>query len=162
MYDVLIARVLLPNLLKNIPQMLTHQIRNFAKSIHEWMSTALIGYDGDALPLIGSCGLTMLSKLFADNFIRAKVSAVNALSHMLRRYTSLNHLATAAFAVLTSPTQIAQMVEDLNKVDFKNVQASTFFSSFTEFESPFFFRSKRHGSVIAVKNEYNNWKIVSR
>jgi len=44
------------------------------------------------------------------------------LSHMLRRYTSLNHLSTAACAVLKNQQQVSQMITDLNKVDFKNVQ----------------------------------------
>lgn len=51
-----------------------------------------------------------------------KSSAVSALSHMLRRYTSLNHLSSAAQAVLINGQQLAQMISDLNKVDFKNVQ----------------------------------------
>ena len=40
----------------------------------------------------------------------------------LRRYTSLNHLAQAARAVLLNSTQVNQMLADLNKVDFHNVQ----------------------------------------
>ena len=42
----------------------------------------------------------------------------------LRRYTSLNHLAQAARAVLLNATQVSQMLADLNKVDFHNVQVS--------------------------------------
>ena len=40
----------------------------------------------------------------------------------LRRYTSLNHLAQAARSVLINSTQVNQMLIDLNKVDFKNIQ----------------------------------------
>lgn len=47
----------------------------------------------------------------------------------LRRYTSLNHLAQAARAVLLNSTQVNQMLADLNKVDFHNVQVSFFFIS---------------------------------
>ncbi|EDS33892.1 brg-1 associated factor [Culex quinquefasciatus] len=36
----------------------------------------------------------------------------------LRRYTSSNHLAQAARAVLQNSTQIAQMLNGLNRVDF--------------------------------------------
>ena len=39
-----------------------------------------------------------------------------------RRYTSLNHLAQAARAVLQNQQQISQMLADLNRVDFTNVQ----------------------------------------
>jgi len=49
---------------------------------------------------------------------------VVAFSQTLRRYTSLNHLAQAARAVLQNPTQISQMLADLNRVDFGNVQVS--------------------------------------
>eukprot|EP00731_Ephydatia_muelleri_P016082 Em0009g506a len=40
----------------------------------------------------------------------------------LRCYMSLNHLAQAARAVLQNPSQISQMLADLNGVDFANVQ----------------------------------------
>ncbi len=47
-----------------------------------------------------------------------------AFSQTLRRYTSLNHLAQAARAVLQNPSQISQMLADLNRVDFANVQVN--------------------------------------
>jgi hypothetical protein len=40
----------------------------------------------------------------------------------LRRYTSLNHLSQSARSVLLNSTQVKQMFEDLNKVDFHNIQ----------------------------------------
>lgn len=61
-----------------------------------------------------------------DEFIRMKTAAVSSLSHMLRRYTSLNHLSTAACAVLKNQQQVSQMINDLNKVDFKNVQVNKY------------------------------------
>ena len=54
--------------------------------------------------------------------LKQQVAAVSAFSQTLRRYTSLNHLAQAARAVLQNPQQISQMWNDLNKVDFNNVQ----------------------------------------
>lgn len=54
--------------------------------------------------------------------LNVKLTAVSAFSQSLRRYTSLNHLAQAARAVLHNGTQIAQMLTDLNRVDFHNVQ----------------------------------------
>ena len=45
-----------------------------------------------------------------------------AFSQTLRRYTSLNHLAQAARAVLQNSGQVSQMLSDLNRVDFGNVQ----------------------------------------
>ncbi|KPM03832.1 hypothetical protein QR98_0022670 [Sarcoptes scabiei] len=106
MYNSIITVLLLPNLLKPIPQLLTQQIRNFAKCINKWMLNALNGYP--------------------EEFVRMKTLAVSALSHMLRRYTSLNHLSTAACAVLKNQQQVIQMINDLNKVDFKNVMVDNF------------------------------------
>ena len=51
-----------------------------------------------------------------------QVAAVSAFAQTLRRYTSLNHLAQAARAVLQNTSQIDQMLSDLNRVDFANVQ----------------------------------------
>jgi len=102
LYNALISLLLLPNLLKPIPQQLTQQIRNFAKNITGWMTNSLSGYD--------------------QTFVALKVGAVGAFSHTLRRYTSLNHLSSAARAVLQNQQQVSQMITDLNRVDFKNVQ----------------------------------------
>lgn len=57
--------------------------------------------------------------------LNVKLTAVSAFSQSLRRYTSLNHLAQAARAVLHNGNQISQMLTDLNRVDFHNVQVGT-------------------------------------
>lgn len=62
------------------------------------------------------CWLQQFNKLFWQ------VAAVSAFAQTLRRYTSLNHLAQAARAVLQNTSQINQMLNDLNRVDFANVQ----------------------------------------
>ena len=54
--------------------------------------------------------------------VSSQVVCVNSFSQMLRRYTSLNHLAQAAHAVLQNSAHINQMLSDLNRVDFNNVQ----------------------------------------
>lgn len=54
--------------------------------------------------------------------ILLQVTSANAFAQTLRRYTSLNHLAQAARAVLQNTAQINQMLSDLNRVDFANVQ----------------------------------------
>lgn len=56
-----------------------------------------------------------------------QVLCVNSFSQMLRRYTSLNHLAQAAHAVLQNSAHINQMLSDLNRVDFNNVQVRAAF-----------------------------------
>lgn len=81
---------------------MTQGIRNFAKGLESWIHTSMAGYPQDLVNL--------------------KISIANCLAQTLRRYTSLNHLAQAARAVLQNQTQISQMLSDLNRVDFHNVQ----------------------------------------
>jgi len=97
-----LVEVLIPDVLRPIPATLTQAIRNFAKGIESWLLNAMNGCPED--------------------IIVVKNAAVNAFSQTLRRYTSLNHLAQAARAVLHNSSQISQMLSDLNRVDFHNVQ----------------------------------------
>ncbi|KAK5644860.1 hypothetical protein RI129_006160 [Pyrocoelia pectoralis] len=97
-----LIQVLVPDVLKPIPATLTQSIRNFAKSLESWLTAAMNG----APPAM----------------LNSKLSAVTAFGSSLRRYTSLNHLAQAARAVLHNGTQIAQMLADLNRVDFHSVR----------------------------------------
>ncbi|TSM28175.1 Transcription factor RFX3 [Bagarius yarrelli] len=101
MYQALLE-ILIPDVLRPIPSALTQAIRNFAKSLEGWLTNAM-----SAIP---------------QKMIQTKVSAVSAFAQTLRRYTSLNHLAQAARAVLQNTSQINQMLSDLNRVDFANVQ----------------------------------------
>uniref|UniRef100_A0A667Z9V3 Transcription factor RFX3 n=1 Tax=Myripristis murdjan TaxID=586833 RepID=A0A667Z9V3_9TELE len=101
MYQALVE-ILIPDVLRPIPSALTQAIRNFAKSLEGWLTNAM-----NVIPL---------------RMIQMKVAAVSAFAQMLRRYTSLNHLAQAARAVLQNSSQISQMLSDLNRVDFANVQ----------------------------------------
>ncbi|XP_042899595.1 DNA-binding protein RFX2 isoform X2 [Parasteatoda tepidariorum] len=94
--------VLIPDVLRPIPSSLTQAIRNFAKCLEAWLIAAMNGCPEEA--------------------IKVKMSAVSAFAQTLRRYTSLNHLAQAARAVLQNSSQINQMMADLNRVDFHNVQ----------------------------------------
>lgn len=94
--------VLIPDVLRPIPSSLTQAIRNFAKSLEGWLTHAMLG-----------CPKEM---------VKVKIGAVSAFAQTLRRYTSLNHLAQAARAVLQNSSQISQMLADLNRVDFHNVQ----------------------------------------
>jgi len=59
--------------------------------------------------------------------VTLQIQAVGAFAQTLRRYTSLNHLAQAARAVLQNTSQINQMLTDLNRVDFANVQVKNQF-----------------------------------
>jgi len=77
-----------------------------------------------------------------------QVNAVRALAQILRRYTSLNHLAQAARAVLQNSNQITQMLADINKVDFTSVQVGLARDNFlSEVTSQDICRSQSHINV---------------
>ncbi|CAH3144394.1 unnamed protein product [Porites lobata] len=101
LYQTLVE-ILIPDVLRPIPASLTQAVRNFAKGLEAWLMNSL-----DQIP-----------KKMSD----VKVSTCSAFAQTLRRYTSLNHLAQAARAVLQNSSQITQMLTDLNRVDFANVQ----------------------------------------
>nr|XP_017026790.1 DNA-binding protein RFX2 isoform X3 [Drosophila kikkawai] len=94
--------VIIPDVLRSIPNALTQAIRNFAKNLEIWLCESMMGVP--------------------EQLAQIKTSAVSAFCQTLRRYTSLNHLAQAARAVLQNGAQISQMLSDLNRVDFHNVQ----------------------------------------
>ncbi|TSO37045.1 MHC class II regulatory factor RFX1 [Bagarius yarrelli] len=97
-----LVEILIPDVLRPIPSALTQAIRNFAKSLESWLTNAMMN--------------------IPEEMVRIKVTCTNAFAQTLRRYTSLNHLAQAARAVLQNTAQINQMLSDLNRVDFANVQ----------------------------------------
>ena len=89
-------------------------------TLHQFMLKAWTLH-GDLFVESNSANFTALDhRSFA--FVSPQVSAVGAFAQILRRYTSLNHLAQAARAVLQNGAQINQMLADINKVDFSNVQ----------------------------------------
>ncbi|XP_005141287.2 DNA-binding protein RFX2 isoform X2 [Melopsittacus undulatus] len=101
LYQALVE-ILIPDVLRPVPSTLTQAIRNFAKSLEGWLMNAMSDYPPE--------------------IVQTKVGVVSAFAQTLRRYTSLNHLAQAARAVLQNTSQINQMLSDLNRVDFANVQ----------------------------------------
>ncbi|XP_075592320.1 DNA-binding protein RFX2 isoform X3 [Balearica regulorum gibbericeps] len=101
LYQALVE-ILIPDVLRPVPSTLTQAIRNFAKSLEGWLMNAM--------------------SEFPPQIVQTKVGVVSAFAQTLRRYTSLNHLAQAARAVLQNTSQINQMLSDLNRVDFANVQ----------------------------------------
>ncbi|KAM9454188.1 MHC class II regulatory factor RFX1 isoform 1-T1 [Clarias gariepinus] len=101
LYQTLVE-ILIPDVLTPIPSALTQAIRNCAKSLETWLTGAMMN--------------------IPEEMVRIKVVCAGAFAQTLRRYTSLNHLAQAARAVLQNSAQITQMLNDLNRVDFNNVQ----------------------------------------
>ncbi|XP_041696919.1 MHC class II regulatory factor RFX1 [Coregonus clupeaformis] len=101
LYQALVE-ILIPDVLRPIPSALTQAIRNFAKSLESWLTSAMMN--------------------IPEEMVRIKVVCAGAFAQTLRRYTSLNHLTQAARAVLQNTAQVNQMLSDLNRVDFTNVQ----------------------------------------
>jgi len=142
-----LVEVLIPDVLRPIPSIchlilkpqfftciqystgsLTQAIRNFAKGLEGWLSSAMTGCP-ETIMNIKVLLIAFLLILFNTNYdssFALQLCAVSAFAQTLRRYTSLNHLAQAARAVLQNSTQINQMLADLNRVDFHNVQEQVF------------------------------------
>lgn len=143
--------VLIPDVLRPIPSALTQAIRNFAKNLVNWLTSAMTGCP--------------------EKIVQIKITVVSAFSQTLRRYTSLNHLAQAARAVLQNSSQIAQMKYDLNRVDFHNVQVGFPLNlwlitniviscqSINLFD--LYSRNKPHGSANVTHKPFNVWKMNS-
>ncbi|KHJ93597.1 hypothetical protein OESDEN_06489 [Oesophagostomum dentatum] len=95
--------ILVPNvLMSNMSPFLTQSCRNFAKNVEHYLKKAMQG---------------------APEIIqKKKIQAVKYMAQGLRRYTSLNHLAQAARAVLQKPDQVTAMYNDYIRVDMQQVQ----------------------------------------
>eukprot|EP00045_Choanoeca_perplexa_P005521 m.46663 g.46663 ORF g.46663 m.46663 type:complete len:345 (-) comp13167_c0_seq1:122-1156(-) len=97
-----IVALLLPDVLQRTSPGYAKAVRSFSKRAEGWLLEALTG-----LP---------------DVFVKAKQTEASLFSQRLRRYTSLNHLASAARAVLTKETHVKAMTEDYEKIDFDGVK----------------------------------------
>ncbi|XP_054938883.1 MHC class II regulatory factor RFX1 isoform X2 [Physeter macrocephalus] len=128
-----LVEILIPDVLRPIPSALTQAIRNFAKSLESWLTHAMVNIPEEMLRVkekeTGSERSRWVGQGTARGGFRGshepwapQVAAAGAFAQTLRRYTSLNHLAQAARAVLQNTAQINQMLSDLNRVDFANVQ----------------------------------------
>lgn len=102
-------------------------------------------------------------------YLSLKLTAVSAFAQTLRRYTSLNHLAQAARAVLQNSSQINQMLADLNRVDFHNVQEQVnnhwerYIKICRWFLTSCHFYSSRHRGFVSVTTRwYNVSRPISR
>lgn len=101
LYDTALSS-LLPDVLKVYPMLTAQAIRGFSKSLEEWCKTAMEGKP--------------------ESIVTQKTRTIKSFAHYLRRYTSLNHLAQAARAVLGSHFQVQSMVSDLSRVDFPAIK----------------------------------------
>lgn len=97
-----IISTLIPDVLRPIPTSITQEIRQFAKSLDISLLESIYDY-----PI---------------KFLNTKLATILSFSQILRRYTSLNHLAHAARTVLQNPRNTTEMYNDILKVNFFSIQ----------------------------------------
>jgi regulatory factor X 1/2/3 len=97
-----LVEVLIPDVLKPVPMLLTRAICNFTNGLKSWLTGT-----------ITDC---------PEEIMLNKVLVVSALAHILRCYILLNRLDQAALAVLQKSSKIDRMFDDLNPVEFCTIQ----------------------------------------
>eukprot|EP00124_Ichthyophonus_hoferi_P004745 Ihof_evm1s565 gene=Ihof_evmTU1s565 len=98
-----VVQILLPTVTMSVQGQLTVAIRDFAKGLERWQTTALAGRP--------------------NALLTQKLEVASMCASCLRGQTSLNHLAQAARAVLQNEEVVGQMVIDWGHVDFGDVEA---------------------------------------
>ena len=98
--------VLIPDVLGVLPSPLVQAIRNLAKCMENWMRGALVH--------------------IPEQMRNAKRNVISKFSMTLRRYTSLNHLAQTVKNSMLNPGVLANMLSDVNKVDFNYIRVRRF------------------------------------
>ncbi|KAI6646179.1 RFX2 protein [Oopsacas minuta] len=96
-----IISALIPDVLRPIPTSITQELRQFAKSLDILLLESIYDY-----PI---------------KFLNSKLATILSFSQILRRYTSLNHLAHAARTVLQNPRNTLEMYNDIQKVNFFSI-----------------------------------------
>ena len=94
---------LITDVLKSMSDPFIQDLRGFSKKMEPWLRIAMESYPG-----------VLLEK---------KLQRVRNFAHTLRRYTSLNHLAKAATAVFTTKEIMADMIKDLNHIQFDSIMS---------------------------------------
>lgn len=94
--------ILIPDVLGALPHTLVQSIRSLSKNVHNWLSQALVNVP--------------------DQMKQSKLSIISKFSMNLRRYTSLNHLAQTVKNSLQNEQILAQMLVDINRVDFNYIR----------------------------------------
>eukprot|EP00049_Salpingoeca_infusionum_P007161 m.116316 g.116316 ORF g.116316 m.116316 type:complete len:576 (+) comp13604_c0_seq1:243-1970(+) len=104
-----LLKVLMPDVLKPLPEEMIRQIRNFAKNVVSWIKTAVSGFD--------------------EAFVKAKCANFSKMAKLVRRFTSLNHLFKAVKVVVTDQRIVRDMCQDLKAVDFSAVHSQCHMST---------------------------------
>ncbi|XP_063678417.1 regulatory factor X 4-like isoform X2 [Bolinopsis microptera] len=113
--DILLSKtiisLLLPTPLHPIPSSLTQTIRSFCKQYGGWTRMAVAGLPG--------------------NIVQAVLQASDIFVAMMRRQTTLTHIAQATRTVLSSSSAVSQMIHDWCHLDIDSMthQAMFLFTS---------------------------------
>jgi hypothetical protein len=109
--------VLMPDAVEPCPLACLQSIRVFSKSLEQWFSTtsAVTGS-----PLIFGEHRTLPSRL-----VEVKIDLAKRFAMILRRRTSVNHLAQAMHSVVTNKSQVQQMIHDWDHIDFASIREQT-------------------------------------
>ncbi len=108
------ASFLIQEAIEPFPLAVLQSIRVFAKSVDNWFTT-----------ISKTTGLPII---FGDNasvpprVIEAKIEVSRRFAQILRRRTSVNHLAQAMQSVINNRQQVQQMIHDWDHVDFGTIR----------------------------------------
>lgn len=109
--------VLMPDAVEPCPLACLQSIRVFSKSLEQWFST-ISSVTG--APLIFGEHRTLPSRL-----VEVKIDLAKRFALILRRRTSVNHLAQAMHSVVTNKSQVQQMIHDWDHIDFASIRDQT-------------------------------------
>lgn len=99
--------ILIPDVFGMLPHNLVTMIRSLSKTIEGWLAKAL--------------------QKVPERLRTVKLAIIRALSMILRRYTSLNHLIHTVTNTFQNEGLLAHMSIDINKVDFSYIRVCVFF-----------------------------------
>lgn len=109
--------VLMPDAVEPCPLACLQSIRVFSKSFENWFTTTspITG-----VPLIFGNHVQLPSRL-----VEVKIDLAKRFSLILRRRTSVNHLAQAMHSVVNNKAQVQQMIHDWDHIDFASIRDHT-------------------------------------
>lgn len=109
--------VLMPDAVEPCPLACLQSIRVFSKSFEHWF-TSISPVTG--APIIFGDHIQLPSRL-----VDAKIDLAKRFSMILRRRTSVNHLAQAMHSVVNNKAQVQQMIHDWDHIDFASIRDQT-------------------------------------
>ncbi|CAL8123967.1 unnamed protein product [Orchesella dallaii] len=99
-YDQVLS-VLMPNVIAQLPFQLLEEYHKLTLTIQQWLTSALGSYDPE--------------------FVQQKTELIVSFKRELETWVSLNLSAHSARDSMQSPNSIAQLLSDLNRINFRSV-----------------------------------------